>query len=231
MIEDPHKTSEATSSEPASNSYAGGQKTVVHKESWAPAVKWIAICLTMFMFTLILYQTYRIVTAPVRGLGTAIESVRGGAEAMATRLDVDLDKPKTFSQLSEEAFAILNAYPVKQARNWDESIYWMQNLRGSNSQVCRFTVDFGDGPIKILTAANNDDYATAKSVGSLQDRIIRVHIVTEGRQLGLRSYWDDESKVWKMRWRRLTFSKPLNDAAAQNTLYRILNEIPVHCVE
>ena len=67
-------------------------------------------------------------------------------------------------------------------------------------------------------------------MGSKQNRIIRVHLLTGGQEIGLRSYWNDDLKKWKMRWRRLTLGKPLNDDGAQNTLRQVLAAIPEHCV-
>ncbi len=202
----------------------------VRKESWAPTVKWLFICLTMCLFTLILYKAYRVVTAPVRGISGAAELIKDQTSSVSNRLDVALKKPKSFSQLSEEAFNILIDYPVQKPTKFGETLFWAQHLRGSNGQVCAFKLNFGDGEIPVYTAANNSKYQTAKAVGSLQDRIIRVHLLTGGDEIGLRSYWDDEAKKWKMRWRRLTFSKPLNDEGAQKTLRQILSEIPERCV-
>lgn len=196
--------------------------------SWAPTVKWIAICLTMLMATLILYQVYRVLTAPVRGISGAAEMVKESATSVGNRLDVQLKKPKSFSQLSEEAFNVLIDYPVQNA-SFAQGLFYAQNLRGSNHQVCRFEIDFGNGNIPVFVAANNTEYQTAKAVGSLEGRIIRAHLLTGGREIGLRSYYEDESKKWKMRWRRMTLNKPLNDAGAQNTLREVLTLVPVRC--
>lgn len=196
--------------------------------SWAPTVKWIAICLTMFMLTLVLYQVYRVLTAPVRGISGAAEMVKESATSVGTRLDVKVKKPKSFSQLSEEAFKVLVDYP-EQNSSFSQGLFYAQHLRGSNHQVCRFKVDFGDGEIPVFVAANNTDYQTAKAVGSLEGRIIRAHLLTGGREIGLRSYYEDETKKWKMRWRRMTLNKPLNDAGAQNTLREVLSLVPENC--
>lgn len=201
---------------------------LARRVSWAPTVKWIAICLVMFMLTLILYKTYRVMTAPVRGISGAAEMVKESASNVAGRLDVSLKKPKSFSQLSEEAFNVLVDYP-EQSATFGKKMFYAQNLRGSNNQVCAFTVDFGDGDIPAYVAANNSTYQTAKAVGSLEGRIIRVHLLTGGREIGLRSYWDDAAKKWKMRWRKMTLDKPLNDAGAQNTLREVLILIPDQC--
>lgn len=200
------------------------------RESWAPAVKWLFICLTMLLFTAILYKAYRVITAPARGISTAAEMVMDQASNVSNRLDVSLKKPKSFSQLSEEAFSILLEYPVQKPQKFGETLFWAQHLRGSNSQVCSFRYNFGDGDIPVYTAANNSNYKTAKAVGSKQNRIIRVHLLTGGQEIGLRSYWNDDLKKWKMRWRRLTLGKPLNDEGAQNTLRQVLAAIPEHCV-
>jgi len=153
----------------------------VRKESWAPTVKWLFICLTMLLLTLVLYKAYRVVTAPVRGIGEAAEMIKDQTSSVSNRLDVALKKPKSFSQLSEEAFNVLTEYPAQTASNLGESLFWAQNLRGSNRQVCRFNINFGDGKIPVFTAANNSKYQTAKAVGSLQNRIVRVHLLTAKR--------------------------------------------------
>lgn len=196
--------------------------------SWAPTVKWIAICLTMFMLTLILYQVYRVMTAPVRGISGAAEMVKESATSVGNRLDVQVKKPKSFSQLSEEAFKVLVDYP-KQNPSFSQGLFYAQHLRGSNNQVCRFNIDFGDGDIPVFVAVNNTNYQTAKAVGSLEGRIIRAHLLTGGREIGLRSYYEDETKKWKMRWRRMTFNKPLNDSGAQNTMREVLSLVPKNC--
>lgn len=196
--------------------------------SWAPTIKWIAICLTMFMLTLILYQVYRVMTAPVRGISGAAEMVKESATSVGNRLDVKLKKPKSFSQISEEAFSVLVEYP-QQKPTFTQGLFYAQHLRGSNQQVCRFNIDFGGGNIPVFVAANNMDYQTAKAVGSLEGRIIRAHLLTGGREIGLRSYYEDESKKWKMRWRRMTLNKPLNDTGAQNTLRQVLALVPKNC--
>lgn len=200
------------------------------RESWAPAVKWIFICLTMLLFTLIVYKAYRVITAPARGISEAAEMVKDQASNVSKRLDVSLKKPKSFSQLSEDAFEVLVDYPKQKPLGMTQKIYWAQHLRGSNQQVCTFKLDFGDGDIPVMTAANNKDYQTAKAVGSLQGRTIRVHLLTGEKEIGLRSYWNDDLKKWKMRWRRMTLGKPLNDEGAQNTLRKILAAIPDKCV-
>ncbi len=190
--------------------------------SWAPTVKWIAICLTMLMFTAILYKAYRITTAPVRGVNAAVETV-------TDRLAIDIKKERSFGQLAEEAFTALEQYPVQEQATANERLMWAQSLRGSNKRVCRLNINFGQNLVPVYAAANNKSYATAKAVGSKEGRIIRTHILTKGRAVDLRAYWDHTDKNWKMRWRRLTFGKPLNDETAQNTLRKILADIPERC--
>ena len=203
---------------------------VIKKHSWAPAIKWVAIFLTMLLLFIVLYKAYRVASAPVRGVNTAAEAMIEKTDQIANRLEVKVKKERTFGQLSETAFETLTQYPVRKPLNINERLFWAQNLRASNHQVCRFDLDFGNGPIPLYAAANNKTYATARAVGSKENRIIRVHIITGSPGVGLRAYWDQTEKAWKMRWRRMTVDKSFNDETAQQTLRRVLEAIPENCV-
>ncbi len=197
--------------------------------SWLSTIKWIAILLTMMLLSAVLYKAYRVASAPVRGVTSAADAVKEQADQIANRLEVDIVKDKTFDQLAETAFNILNAYPVRKPVNINERLFWAQNLRSSNHQVCRFDYDFGTGSVPIYAAANNETYATAKAVGSKENRVIRVHVITGSPGVGLRAYWDQTEAQWKMRWRRVTFNKSFNDETARMTLRKVLSAIPDQC--
>ena len=203
---------------------------VIKKHGWAPTIKWVAIFLTMLLFFIVIYKAYRVASAPVRGVSTATEAVKAQADQIANRLEVKVKKERTFGQLSETAFETLTQYPVRKPININERMFWAQNLRASNHQVCRFDLDFGNGAIPLYAAANNKTYETARAVGSKENRIIRVHIITGSPGIGLRAYWDQGEKAWKMLWRRMTVDKSFNDETAQKTLRKVLEAIPENCL-
>lgn len=206
------------------------------RESWAPTIKWVAIAVTVCVLAAFAYKAYRVATAPVRAaqdmsenMSAATEAAKDKASDMINRLEVDASDAERLNVLSEAAFVTLTEMPETKPATINDRVFRAAHLRDNGGKVCKLSMDFGNGDIPVFVAANNKTYATAKALGSKEDRIIRVHIVTADDDVAIRSYWDMETKAWSLRWRRATMGKPISDAVAEARLMDILAEVPDGC--
>jgi len=93
------------------------------------------------------------------------------------------------------------------------------------------TLDFGSGEIIAYAAADNEAHATAKSVGSKDDRLMRVVIKAADDDIDLNTAWDDEALNWVMKWKTTMVKKPISNEIAQARMVDILAAIPNQCGE
>lgn len=197
------------------------------------AVKWVAIAVTMgFVFGFGLLA-YKIVSAPAKAAANATETVtdvvKSGASSVAegtsnvlARLVIPSPNQAQTNKYSEAAFARLNAMPQTPAGTLKARTYWAANLAGHDNRVCQLSVDFGAGQIPIFMAADNKGHAGAKSLGSKNDRLMRIIIRAEGNDLPLRVEWEEDASNWVIKWRSTTMKKPLEDPIAATRVHEIL---------
>lgn len=198
------------------------------------AIKWVAIAVTagfVFSFGWLAYKT---VTAPVKAAANATESVtdavKSGANAVTqsasdvmNRLIIPPNKQSQTNKWAESAFAKLNGMAPMPPETLTARAFWAANFKGHDNRVCQFESDFGAGLVPILIAADNKAHASAKSVGSKNDRLMRIIIRADGNDMPLLVAWDEDSQNWIMKWRSNTVKKPLEDTIAAQRIGDILS--------
>jgi len=103
-----------------------------------------------------------------------------------------------------------------------ERIYRRTNFGGHENRICKIDVKTGTVSIPVTLAADNEAYATAKALGSTENRLIRM-ILTAGKEdLALRTEWDEETKNWAMRWKATTIKKEIGDDVAAKRVMDVL---------
>jgi hypothetical protein len=179
----------------------------------------------------LLIGIYRFVTAPVRAAQETTASVTASVDEVATKVltvrHVEVKSGRRFAQLADRAHALLVDYPVTEPDNIAQRAFRVGNLRGSRDQVCMFEMSFGDTPVNVFTAADNDDYAVNKAMGGDAKRQIRLVFVTDEKTIGLNAEYDENG--WQLLWRRRNAArKPLTDdtasARVQDALSMALQE-------
>ncbi len=197
------------------------------------AIKWTAIAVSLGFIFGLGWMGYKIVSAPAKAAANATESVteavKSGAETVSQstsnilhRLTIPSPNPALTNSLSETAFSRLNNMTAAPPDSLKTRTFWAANLKGHENRVCHLSLDFGGGGVPILLAADNKAYAKSKSLGSNNNRLIRVIIRAEGDDLPLRVEWDEDAAAWMMKWRATTTKKPLEDDVVAARLSDIL---------
>ena len=197
------------------------------------AVKWIAIAVTMGFIFSFGWLAYKTISAPVKAAANATESVTGAVKAGASsvadgttnilhRLHIQSQNQKRTDKLAETAFKRLANLPEAAPESLAARAFWATNFPGHENRVCQLTLEFGAGDIPVLIAADNKAHASAKSLGSKKDRLMRIIIRADGDDMPLRVEWDDESQHWLMKWRATSMTKPLEDQVAAQRIHDIL---------
>ena len=81
----------------------------------------------------------------------------------------------------------------------------------------------------MFIAADNKDYATSKSLGPKNDRLMRILIRADGDDLALNTEWDQVAGVWVMRWKSTTIKKTLDDRDAETRVLDVLANAAKDC--
>lgn len=196
-------------------------------------VKWVAAAIVGVTLLGGGYLIYKAVSAPVKAVGEAMggasDAVKSGAGAVAdgasdvyNRLSIQTSNQAELNAASERAFAALETMEASEPEGMKERMSRAKNFAGAENRICNFTVDFGNGPLAVIAAADNEAYATPKALGALTDRLIRVRIDTGDDVLGLKSEWEDSLGVWVLRWNKTTMKKPLSDELASARMLDVL---------
>ena len=197
------------------------------------AIKWVAIAVTfgfIFGFGLL---AYKMVSAPAKAAANATESVTEAVKSSAssvaegtsnvlTRLHIPSPNQTQTNKHAELAFTRLNTMTPRAPETLRARTFWAANLKGHENRVCQLSMNFGAGDIPILIAADNKAHVGAKSLGSKNDRLIRLMIRAEGNDMPLRIEWNEETQNWIMKWRSNTVKKPLEDSIAAERIADIL---------
>lgn len=204
------------------------------------AIKWVAIAICLGLVILTGSAVYKFVTAPVRAVGNAAETVtdtvKSGAETVKEgtadiikRLVIAAPNQRALDASAERAFAALIKMPPREPSGLKERVFWTTHFGGHENKVCALSLNFGGDDISVFIAADNKDYAVAKSLGSKNDRLMRVLIRANGDDLALNTEWDAEKGAWVMKWRANTIKKSLNDKDAAKRMMDVLGAAAGQC--
>lgn len=194
----------------------------------------------LLIFAAILFGIYRFVTAPVRVAQDTTQSITRSVEetatAVLTRRHIGVAKGRTFSKLADRAHAVLIALPETAPEDLRERTFRLAHLRGSQNKVCRFTMDFGAGPVPVWTAADNADFEANRRMGGDAERQLRIVWDAEPSILGVSVQYaaqytpDDDTPKWELLWRRRdSLNKPMTDALMSERTMNVLAAIPEQC--
>ena len=110
-----------------------------------------------------------------------------------------------------------------------ERMFWTANFGGHENKICQLSMSFGGAELPVFIAADNKDYATSKSLGSKNDRLMRILIRADGDDLALNTEWDQVAGVWVMKWKSTTIKKTLDDADAEKRVLDVLANAAKDC--
>jgi Sec-independent protein translocase protein TatA len=203
-------------------------------------IKWVAIAIVALVVFGGGYGIYKMIAAPAKAVGNAAESVTDAAKAgtdkvkdvtsdVINRLVVPATNQQKLDVAAERAFATLaDMEPTKPAGVKDR-MFRASKLGGNDGKVCELSIDFGNGAIPVFTAADNEEYATAKSLGAKDDRLMRIVFRLEDEELNFNTAWDEEAENWVMRWKATMVKKAIGDPAAERRILDVLTAIPKKC--
>lgn len=184
----------------------------------------------------VLFGVYRFITAPVRAVENTTQTITRQAQetatAVLTRRHIRVDQGETFSTLADAAHHILINLPETTPATMGERVFRRAHLRGSQDKICRFEMDFGNGPIPVWVAADNADYATNRDLGGDAERQIRLVFETLDLTLGVSVQYEamTETPLWQLLWRRRdSLNKPLTDGTISERAMNVLEAIPEQC--
>lgn len=196
-------------------------------------IKWvaIAICLGLAVFTG--FSVYKLVTAPARAVSNAAEtvtdtvksgasSVRDGASDILNRLVIPASHQAKLNSAANAAFGAVSNMKASEPETMTQRVFWTANFVGNENKVCELSMSFGGDNIPVFIAADNKGYATSKSLGSKNDRLMRILIRADGDDLGLNAEWDQEASAWVMKWKATTIKKTLGDGDAEQRILDVL---------
>ena len=187
------------------------------------AIKWIAIAVVTVTLAGGAFVAYKAVSAPAKAVGNAAgavtESVKSGAGKIKdsganvmNRLDIPSTNQTALNAASEAAFTALTTMAETEPEGVKDRIYRRTNFGGHENRVCKLTVETGTVSIPVTLAADNDDHATAKALGSNDNRLIRMVLTAGDDDIALRAKnWDElwtPKRLGLMRWKGNNPKKP-----------------------
>jgi hypothetical protein len=184
----------------------------------------------------ILFGLYRFVTAPVRVAQNTTESITRTVEetatAVLTQRHIKVREGQKFGRLADRAHKILVALPPTKPATLGDRAFRLAHLRGSDSKVCRFIMDFGAGPIPVWVAADNHDFETNRELGGEGERQIRIVFQAKQNILGLSAQYETQADApgWALLWRRRdSLTKPVSDSVMSERAMNALSRVPEDC--
>lgn len=204
------------------------------------AIKWVAIAIVTLTLAGGAYGVYKVVSAPAKAVGHAAgamtDTVKAGAgkikesgSDVIKRLDIPSSNQRALNSVAETAFKSLSTMAATEPAGVKDRIYRRTHFSGHGGRICTLSVDFGAGELPVTLAADNEAYATAKALGSNDNRLMRVIVTAGDNDIALRTEWEAESKKWAMRWKATTLKKPVSDAFAEERLMDILEAAAKEC--
>lgn len=209
----------------------------IERQKTFRAILWVV---ALLIVASILFGVYRFVTAPVRAAQDTTQTlsrmVEETATSVLTRRHILVREGRRFSRLADRAHAILVDLPATDPATLRERTFRLAHLRGAQSKVCRFEMDFGAGPVPVWTAADNVDFTSNRSLGGDAQRQIRIVWETPTQILGVSAEFaaqftqDDARPHWELLWRRRdSLTKPLTDATISERTMNVLTALPQQC--
>ncbi len=204
------------------------------------AVKWTAIAVVTLTFAGGGYAIYKAVSVPAKAVGNAVEGVsdavisgsekvKEGSSEVLNRLVISVSDPARLNRLSEAAFESLSAMAVTEPEGIKDRLFRAKNFSGHEGRICDLSVDFGNGAIPVVIAADNEAYATSKALGSKNDRLIRMLLTAGDETIGLKTQWDTEAGGWALKWKATTLKKPVEDYVAHERVMDVLEAAAARC--
>jgi len=204
------------------------------------AVKWIAIAVVTLTFAGGAFAAYKVISAPAKAVGNAAgvvtESVKTGADkikesssGVMNRLDIPTNNQRALNTAAESAFKALTTMAATEPDGVKDRIYRRTHFSGHENRICKIDVDAGTVSIPVSLAADNEAYATAKALGSNENRLIRMVLTAGDDDVALRTEWDEDTKTWVMRWKATTLKKPVSDIVAEERVMDVLSAAAKGC--
>ncbi len=217
---------------------AGG--TLENAQGAFSAIKWIGISIVCLTILAVLWAGYKIFYKPAAMVGDAAGSVaeavgdgagavKDSASSVINRLLIPSGNQKALNKLSEDAFTVLNNMAETKPEGLKDRMFRRTNFSDSEGRICKLTLNFGTGDIPAYAAADNKAHATSKSLGSTDDRLIRLVIRADKDDIPLNTLWDEEAKIWQMKWKKTTVKKPMSDEIAEERIVDMLSAISKQC--
>lgn len=194
------------------------------------------ILVALLIVATILFGIYRVVTAPVRVAQNTTESITRTVEetatAVLTQRHIKVREGRRIGRLADRAHAVLVALPQTKPATLRDRTFRLAHLRGSDSKVCRFDMDFGAGPVPVWVAADNRDYETNRELGGNGERQIRIVFQATENILGLSAQYtaSETAPGWALLWRRRdSLTKPVGDSVMSERAMNALTRVPDDC--
>ena len=179
-------------------------------------------------------------TAPARAVGNAAEvvtdtvksgasTVKDGASDIIKRLVIPVSNQGQLNKAAEAAFAVVSNMGETAPETIKERMFWTANFGGHENKICQLSMSFGGAELPVFIAADNKDFATSKSLGSKNDRLMRILIRAVGDDLALNTEWDQEAGAWVMKWKSTTIKKTLDDGDAETRVLDVLANAAKDC--
>jgi len=214
--------------------------TVVESASNAfSAIKWVAIAVVTLTLAGGAYGVYKVVSAPAKAVGNAAgavtDTVKTGADKIKdsstkvlTRLDIPTTDQRALNKAAEAAFKALNTMATTDPEGMKDRLYRRANFGGNEGRICKLDLQTGTVTIPVSLAADNEAYATAKALGSTDNRLIRIILTGGDEDIAFRTEWDEESQNWNMRW-KATIKKAISDSVAEKRVMGVLGTAKTAC--
>lgn len=202
-------------------------------------VKWVAIAVVVLTLAGAGYGIYKVVSAPVVAVGSAVgsatdvaksgaEKVKQGSSELINRLVIPSTNQDELDMVADAAFAALTKMKASKPSGVKDRMYRAKNFSGNGGKVCALSLDFGSGAVPIMLAADNDDFETAKALGSNDNRLIRM-IIQAGNDVAMNVEWDEGARQWGMKWRATTVKKSIGDDVAEERILDVLTAAKTGC--
>lgn len=204
------------------------------------AIKWVAIAVVTLTFAGGAFGIYKAVSAPAKAAanaaGAVTESVKTGAgkikesgSDVMNRLDIPSTNQIKLNSSAEAAFQALSTMAATEPDGMKDRLYRRTNFGGHDGRICKLNIETGATSIPVTLAADNESYATAKALGSNDNRLIRMVLTAGDDDVALRAEWDEEASAWVMRWKATTMKKAVGDAVAEERIMDVLGAAAKAC--
>lgn len=204
------------------------------------AVKWLSIAIVMLVIFSGGYAVYKALTVPAKAVGNAVGEVSGAVKAgsdkvresgteVLERLTIPITQRRQFEKAAEAAFSSLTRMEPTKPDGMKDRMYRASQFAGHEDRLCRFDLTVGDNVLPVAMAADNKAYATAKALGSKNDRLIRLIVQAGEDDIALRTLWDPDTSQWILKWKSTTLKKPIEDNVAEQRVLEILQSAAKVC--